>query len=130
VNQFVLSPDGSAIAASAWRDISAFALAAGRSANLGTHELNVTALAISADNKMLASGGHWSGGIWLWDLTGGRRQQKLMFTPQPPDMARRIDPTWERGTCRTVALSPDGQYAAATTWGGKDNSIFLWKIEP
>jgi WD40 repeat protein len=130
VFEFVLSPDGSAIAASAWRDISAFSLASRRGGNLGMHELNVTALAISADNKTLASGGHWSGGIWLWDLTDGRRQQKLMFTPQPPHAVTRIDPTWERGTCRTVALSPDGRYAAATTYGGKDNSIFLWKIEP
>ena len=130
VNKFVLSPDGSAIAASAWRDISAFSLASGRGGNLGVHDLNCTALAISADNKVLASGGHWSGGIWLWDLSSGRRQQKLMFTPQPPDTATGIDPTWERGTCFGIALSPDGQYAAATTNGGKDNSIFLWKIEP
>jgi WD40 repeat protein len=131
VNKFVLSPDGSAIAASTWRDISAFSLASARGGNLGVHDLNCTALAISADNNVLASGGHWSGGIWLWDLSSGRRQQKLMFTPQPPDMATGIDPTWERGTCCGIALSPDGQYAAATTAnGGKDNSIFLWKIEP
>ena len=131
VHQFVLSPDGSAVAASAWRDISAFSLASGRGGNLGVHDLNCTALAISADNKTLASGGHWSGGIWLWDLTSGQQQKKLMFTPQPPDMATGIDPTWERGTCFGIALSPDGQFAAATTAnGGKDNSIFLWKIEP
>ncbi|HZL91490.1 MAG TPA: hypothetical protein VFB96_24185 [Pirellulaceae bacterium] len=131
VHQFVLSPDGSAIAASAWRTISAFSLASGRGGELGVHDLNCTALAISADNRTLVSGGHWSGGISLWDLTSGRHKQKLMFTPQPPDMATSIDPTWERGTCFGVALSPDGQYAAATTAnGGKDNSIFLWTIEP
>jgi WD40 repeat protein len=130
VHRFVLSPDGSAVAASAWRDISAFSLASSRGGELGIHDLNCTALAISADNKTLVSGGHWSGGVWLWDLAGGRRKQKLMFTPQPPDMAR-YDPTWELGTCFGVALSPDGQYAAATTAnGGQDNSIFLWKVEP
>jgi WD40 repeat protein len=97
----------------------------------GSEVFNSGLLTGVADNKMLASGGHWSGGIWLWDLCGGRRQQRLMFTPQPPDMATGIDPTWEHGTCFSVALSSDGQYAAATTVnGGKDNSIFLWRIEP
>jgi WD40 repeat protein len=71
----------------------------------------VTAAAISADRRRLATGGE-GGDIWLWDLTtrGNLRQIKL-------DRQTRIV---------TLAFSPDGQTLVAST---ADKTLTAWRAQ-
>jgi WD40 repeat protein/tRNA A-37 threonylcarbamoyl transferase component Bud32 len=75
--------------------------------DLSGHTAHVEAVAFSADGKLLASAGRWSGalgegwGVKLWHVESG-------------ELARTI-PTQDNGGPRSVAFSPDGKLVAMGT---------------
>ena len=89
---FAASPDGKWIAGSRAAEESALALwdaAAGRRAALLEGQSGpVTALAFSADSRLLATGGPRSGDVWLWNIPD---EAPPFFFPTPPAIAR-----WKR----------------------------------
>jgi WD40 repeat protein len=71
----------------------------------------VRSVAFSPDADKIASAG--AGGVWLWDVAGGRLLARF-FADDSSDFA-------------AVAFAPDGHYLAA---GGADGIVHIWRLPP
>ena len=77
---------------------------------LAGHRDWIRTLAFQPDGNQLCSGGD-DGAIRLWDLTKGKRLQRIQR---------------QGGWVRTVVYSPDGTLLAA---GGQDGMVSIWSVE-
>lgn len=108
---FTFSHDGTRLAArldgKSWSIIRVWDTTSGKAMKTLSHSVSPRALALSCDNKLLASGDD-DNAIRLWDVRSGALLRTL-----------RIDPA------RTLAFSPDGSTLAA---GSNNGTFTLWRI--
>jgi WD40 repeat protein len=69
-----------------------------------------TAIAFSHNGTMMANG-DGTGTVYLWDLTTGRIEATVVLPSNSP--------------VTSIAISPDGEYAAASCF---DGSTYLWRL--
>jgi WD40 repeat protein len=106
---------------------------------IGTsHQIVIKSIAISFDNRILATGGG-EGTIKLWEIASGRQIRTLPgHQPDavggiPVDFEDPLLSVFEQVNSRsrtrstdTLAFSPDGKFLAS---GGKSKTIVIWDVE-
>lgn len=107
--EFGFSPDGSLVAVKWGAVLHIFDTSSGsETSRLPLVMLEMTKLALSADNQLLAAvGGHQ---VQVWNLA----DQSLAATY-----------TWEPGILLAIAFSPDGKWLAT---GSADSTVQLWRL--
>jgi serine/threonine-protein kinase len=77
------------------------------------HSSEINALAISPDNRTLASGaGKKDGLVWLWDVGGSKPATRAVLAGH-------------KGAVEALAFSPDGKQLVS---GGADATVRLWDV--
>lgn len=96
-------------------------------ARLQGHAGPVTAVAFSADAKLLVSGSGWPGGdrtVRVWDAASGKEIRRIELTPALRNPGKH-DPNEVPGEVRDLALTPDGKQILV---GGAGGFVQLWDI--
>ena len=80
----------------------------------------ITALAFSADSRLLASASYTRSDVWLWDVVSG---QPVLLIPNALDGC----------SVEALAFHPQGQYVAVggidcLATGGSDGAVVLWDV--
>src|SRR5262249_50681733 len=91
-----------------------------RGAQLDGQAPPITALALSADSKTLASAGYTRSDVWLWDVATG---QPVLLIPN----------ALEGCSAEALAFHPRGDFVAVggIDWmatGGSDGMVALWDV--
>eukprot|EP00913_Durusdinium_trenchii_P022825 g21429.t1 len=85
-----------------------------------------TAIAVSPDDRLLATAGISDQTIRLWELPTGRLHRRLTF---PADSAKSQTGGPRISSVQSLRFSPDGKFLSAKSFGKRAQSIRLWDLK-